>query len=161
MSRILFIGPPYLCWGVQVIGTWPPLQLAYLAGVADQAGHEGRIYDAMNKTGATFDDVRAQVSSYRPDVVVSLDYLPVTGAISTATVPAALQALRVAKEVDPKIVTVIGGPHPTFMFREIFAEPLQPRRLRALRRDGGDLPRAAGGAALGRSVRRAGDRLPA
>ena len=22
MSRILFIGPPYNCWGVQVIGTW-------------------------------------------------------------------------------------------------------------------------------------------
>jgi anaerobic magnesium-protoporphyrin IX monomethyl ester cyclase len=122
MSRILFIGPPYLCWGVQVIGTWPPLQLAYLAGVAEQAGHEARIYDAMNKSGATFEDVRAEVARYRPDVVVSLDYLPVTGAISTATVPAALQALKVAKEVDPKIVTVLGGPHPTFMYREIYAD---------------------------------------
>ncbi|MGB8933245.1 MAG: radical SAM protein [Anaeromyxobacteraceae bacterium] len=122
MSRILFVGPPYNCWGVQVIGTWPPLQLAYLAGVAEKAGHEARIFDAMNKH-ASFDDVRAEVERLRPDVVVALDYLPVTGAISTATVPAALQALKIAKEVDPKIVTVLGGPHPTFMYGEIFADP--------------------------------------
>ncbi len=124
MSRILFVGPPYNCWGVQVIGTWPPLQLAYLAGAAEEAGHEARIYDAMNKQGATFEDVRREVQSYQPDVVVSLDYLPVTGAISTATVPAALEALRVAKEVNPDIVTMIGGPHPSFMYREIFADPV-------------------------------------
>jgi anaerobic magnesium-protoporphyrin IX monomethyl ester cyclase len=122
VSRILFIGPPYDCWGVQVIGTWPPLQLAYLAGAAEQAGHECRIYDAMNKK-TTFDDVRAEVARFRPDVVVTLDYLPVTGAISTATVPAALRALNVAKEVDPRIVTVIAGPHPTFMYKEIFGDP--------------------------------------
>jgi anaerobic magnesium-protoporphyrin IX monomethyl ester cyclase len=122
MSRILYVGPPYDCWGVQVIGTWPPLQLAYLAGTAGEAGHEGRIYDAMNKK-TSFADVRAEVERYRPDVVVALDYLPVTGAISTATVPAALEALRVAKEVDPGITTVLGGPHPTFMYREIFADP--------------------------------------
>jgi len=122
MSRILFVGPPYTCWGVQVIGTWPPLQLAYLAGTAERAGHEARIYDAMNKN-TSFDDVREEVARLRPDVVVTLDYLPVTGAISTATVPAALQVLKVAKEVDPEIVTVIGGPHPTFMYREIFDDP--------------------------------------
>ena len=34
MSRVLYVGPPYDCWGVQVIGTWPPLHLAYLAGAA-------------------------------------------------------------------------------------------------------------------------------
>jgi anaerobic magnesium-protoporphyrin IX monomethyl ester cyclase len=122
MSRILFVGPPYNCWGVQVIGTWPPLQAAYLAGAVEKAGHEARIFDAMNKEGATFDDVRAEVERLKPDVVVTLDYLPVTGAISTATVPAALQALKVAKEVDPTIVTIIGGPHPTFMYGEIFAD---------------------------------------
>ncbi len=43
MNKILFIAPPYHCWGVQVIGTWPPLQLAYLAGVAVKAGDEARI----------------------------------------------------------------------------------------------------------------------
>jgi anaerobic magnesium-protoporphyrin IX monomethyl ester cyclase len=121
MSRILFVTPPYACWGVQTIGNWPPLQLAYLAGAALKAGHEAKIFDAMNKK-ATFDDIRAQIESYRPDFVMGLDYLPVTGAISTATVPAALHALGIAKEVDPSIVTMIGGPHPTFMYEEILRD---------------------------------------
>jgi anaerobic magnesium-protoporphyrin IX monomethyl ester cyclase len=122
MSRVLFVVPPYDCWGVQVIGTWPPLQIAYLAAAVEGRGHEARLYDAMSKR-ATFDDVRAEVERLRPDVVVAFDFLPVTGAISTATVPAAMEALRIAKQVDPRIVTVLGGPHPTFMYREIFADP--------------------------------------
>jgi len=121
MSRILFVTPPYACWGVQTIGNWPPLQLAYLAGAALKAGHEAKIFDAMNKKG-TFDDIRAQIERYKPDFVMGLDYLPVTGAISTATVPAALHALGIAKEVDPSIVTMIGGPHPTFMYEEILRD---------------------------------------
>jgi len=122
MARILFVAPPYRCWGVQVIGTWPPLQLAYIAGVALDSGHEARILDAMNK-GYTFDDVKREIEGYRPDFVMTLDYLPVSGAISTATVPAALQTLAIAKEVNPEVVTLIGGPHPTFMYEEIFADP--------------------------------------
>ncbi len=101
-----------------MIGTWPPLQLAYLAGVAVKAGLEARVFDAMNKD-KTFDEVRAEIEAYRPDCVVSLDYLPVSGAISTATVPAALRCLAIAKEVNPETVTLIGGPHPTFMYKEI------------------------------------------
>ena len=122
MKRILFIAPPYHCWGVQVIGTWPPLQIAYLAGVARAAGLEVRIYDAMNKY-VDFDAVRAEIERFRPDYVLSLDYLPVSGAISTATVPAALRALAIAKEVDPNTTTIIGGPHPTFLYKEILATP--------------------------------------
>jgi len=121
MGKILFVTAPYACWGVQVIGNWPPLHLAYLAGVALAAGHEAKIYDAMNKDHS-FEDVRAEIARYKPDYVMSLDYLPVTGAISTATVPAALQVLAVAKEVDPGIVTLLGGPHPSFMYDEILRD---------------------------------------
>lgn len=121
VSRILFVTPPYKCWGVQTIGNWPPLQLAYLAGAARKAGHETKIYDAMNKD-TSFDDIRATIESYKPDYVMSLDYLPVTGAISTATVPAALEALGVAKKANPDIITMIGGPHPTFMYEEILTD---------------------------------------
>ena len=122
MSRILFVVPPYKCWGVQTIGNWPPLQLAYLGGAALKAGHEASIFDAMNKK-VSFDEVRARIEEYRPDFVMTLDYLPVTGAISTATVPAALEVLRIAKEIDPGITTMIGGPHPTFMYEEILKDP--------------------------------------
>ncbi|HEX8958688.1 MAG TPA: cobalamin-dependent protein, partial [Solirubrobacterales bacterium] len=119
---ILFVVPPYSCWGVELIGTWPPLQIAYMAGAAEGAGHEARILDAMNKEGGTFDDIRAEVARFRPDVVVTYDHLPVTGAISTAVVPAAVEALRIAKEVDPRTATFIGGPFPTFRYAELLAE---------------------------------------
>jgi anaerobic magnesium-protoporphyrin IX monomethyl ester cyclase len=125
MTRILFATPPYHCWGVQVIGNWPPLHLAYLAGAALEAGHEAEIFDAMNKH-LTFDDVRAKIEEYRPQVVMTLDYLPVTGAISTATVPSALKVLAIAKEIDPGTTTMIGGPHPTFMYEEMLTDPDNP-----------------------------------
>jgi anaerobic magnesium-protoporphyrin IX monomethyl ester cyclase len=118
MSMILFVTPPYACWGVQTIGNWPPLQLAYLAGAALKAGHEAIVFDAMNKK-LDFDDVKTAIEEYEPDFVMTLDYLPVTGAISTATVPAALKVLDIAKQINPEIVTLIGGPHPTFMYEEI------------------------------------------
>ncbi|MGB8929643.1 MAG: radical SAM protein [Anaeromyxobacteraceae bacterium] len=120
--KVLFVTPPYACWGVQVIGTWPPLHLAYLAGAAIAAGHEAKIYDAMNKKHS-FDDVRNELERFSPDVVMTLDYLPVTGAISTATVPAALKVLAIAKALNPAVVTLIGGPHPTFMYEELLADP--------------------------------------
>ncbi|WP_243285864.1 B12-binding domain-containing radical SAM protein [Geothrix terrae] len=123
MSKILFVVPPYSSWGVEVIGTWPPLQIAYLAGAVEGAGHEARIYDAMNREGASFDTIRAEVEQYRPDVVVAYDYLPVTGAISTAVVPAAMKALGLAKAVDPAITTLIGGPFPTFKYSELLRDP--------------------------------------
>lgn len=118
MSKILFVTAPYHCWGVQVVGTWPPLHLAYLAGVALEAGVEARIFDAMNKR-VSFPEIRAEIERYRPDYVMTLDYLPVTGAISTATVPDCLRILSIAKEVDPAITTLLGGPHPSFMYQEI------------------------------------------
>ena len=125
MGKALFITPPYDCWGVQVIGTWPPLHLAYLAGAAIDAGHEARIYDAMNAKHS-FEDVRGEIERYRPDFVMTLDYLPVTGAISTATVPAALKVLAIAKQVDAGIVTLLGGPHPCSCTTRSFSDHESP-----------------------------------
>ena len=126
MSKVLFVVPPYSSWGVEAIGTWPPLQIAYLAGAIEQGGHEARICDAMNTEGGTFETIRAAVEQYRPDVVVAYDYLPVTGAISTAVVPAALQALALAKTVNPAITTFLGGPFPTFKYQELLEDPASP-----------------------------------
>jgi anaerobic magnesium-protoporphyrin IX monomethyl ester cyclase len=119
MSRVLLVVPPYTYWGVECIGTWPPLQIAYLAGAVEQAGHEARIADAMSRDGGTFEDIRAEVARFRPDFVVAYDYLPVTGAISTASVPAAMRALRIAKEARPGLTTLLGGPFPTFRHEEV------------------------------------------
>lgn len=117
-KKILLVTAPYQCWGVQVVGTWPPLHLVYLAGAAREAGVVPKIHDAMNESHS-YADIRAQIESFRPDYVLAYDYLPVTGAISTAALPASLAILRLAKEIDPGIVTLLGGPHPTFMSKEV------------------------------------------
>ena len=126
MSKVLFVVPPYSSWGVEAIGTWPPLQIAYLAGAVEKAGHEARIHDAMNTEGGSFETIRAEVEAYGPDIVVAYDYLPVTGAISTAVVPAALRALGLAKAVNPAITTFLGGPFPTFKYQELLDDPASP-----------------------------------
>jgi anaerobic magnesium-protoporphyrin IX monomethyl ester cyclase len=126
MSRILFVVPPYSSWGVELIGTWPPLQIAYMAGAAEAAGWEARIVDAMCKDGGTFDDIRAEIERFEPDAVMAYDHLPVTGAISTGVVPAAMKALALAKAHDPRTVTLIGGPFPTFKHEELLEGGLGP-----------------------------------
>ena len=93
------------------------IKKSYLAGVAEDVGYEAKVFDAMNKKGTIFEDVRAEIARYQPDFVFTLDYLPVSGAISTATVPAALETLSIAKQVNPDIVTLLGGPHPKFLFK--------------------------------------------
>ena len=42
VSKILFVVPPYTYWGVEAIGTWPPLQIAYLAGAVETATSDSR-----------------------------------------------------------------------------------------------------------------------
>lgn len=123
MKRILFITAPYHTGGVQVAGKWPPLYMLYLAGAARDAGAEAEVYDAQSKRHS-YPEIEGEIKRFRPDYVMTMDYMPITGTLSTATVPAALGILRVAKEVDPSIVTLIGGTHPTFMYEDLLkSEP--------------------------------------
>lgn len=118
-KKILFITAPYHTGGIQVAGKWPPLYMVYLAGAAREAGAEVRIYDAMTRYHS-YPEIGEEIRRFKPDYVMTMDYQPVTGTISTGPVPAALGVLRVAKEVDPSIVTIISGTHPTFMYEEMF-----------------------------------------
>ncbi len=119
LPKILFVTAPYHCWGVQVVGSWPPLHLVYLAGAVRGAGVEPKIYDAMNKSHS-YVEIRAEIERFKPDYVLTYDYLPVTGAISTAAMPDSIAILKLAKEINPAIVTILGGPHPTFLPAEVF-----------------------------------------
>jgi len=109
-KKILFITPPYHCGVVEVAGTWVPLTFAYLAGSARIAGYEPVIYDAMTK-GVGLKEIEEKIRDINPDIVA-------TTAI-TSTAPDALEVLRIAKQVDPGILTIIGGVHPTFMYTEV------------------------------------------
>lgn len=109
-KKILFITPPYHCGVVEVAGRWVPLTFVYLAGAAQEAGFEPIIYDAMTKHHG-FAEIEQRIRDENPAFVA-------TTAI-TSTAPDALEVLRISKKVNPDIITIIGGVHPTFMSDEI------------------------------------------
>ncbi|GAP38618.1 magnesium-protoporphyrin IX monomethyl ester anaerobic oxidative cyclase [Piscinibacter sakaiensis] len=112
--RILLLHPNYHSGGAEIAGNWPPAWVACLSGYLKAAGYtEVAFVDAMTHH---LDDeqVRERLRAFRPDVVGC-----------TAITPAIYQAerlLQVAKEVDPRIVTVLGGIHGTFMYPQVLKE---------------------------------------
>jgi anaerobic magnesium-protoporphyrin IX monomethyl ester cyclase len=109
-KRVLFITPPYHCGVVEVAGRWIPLTFVYLGGAIREAGFEPIIYDAMTKKHG-FKEIEEKIITLRPEYVA-------TTAI-TSTVYDALEILKIAKSVDPSIITIIGGVHPTFLYEEV------------------------------------------
>ncbi len=105
-KKILFITPPYHCGVVEVAGRWVPLTFVYLAGAAREAGFEPVIYDAMTKRHG-FDEIEERIRAEQPRYVA-------TSAI-TSTAPDAYEVMKIAKSINPDIITLIGGVHPSFM----------------------------------------------
>ncbi len=114
VMRILFIHPNYHSGGAEIAGNWPPAWVAYLTGYLKAAGYtDVHFVDAMTHH-LTDEQVRARIEELRPDVVGC-----------TAITPAIYKAerlLQVAKEVNPAIVTVLGGIHGTFMYPQVLKE---------------------------------------
>jgi anaerobic magnesium-protoporphyrin IX monomethyl ester cyclase len=112
--RVLLIHPNYHSGGAEIAGNWPPAWVAYLTGYLKADGYTDVVFvDAMTHH-LTDDQVRSRIQEIKPDIV---------GA--TAITPAIYKAqrlLQVAKEVNPEIVTVLGGIHGTFMFSQVLQE---------------------------------------
>lgn len=105
--KVLFVTPPYHCGVVEVAGRWIPLNLVYLAGSARAAGFECEIHDAMSEDGS-HESIARRIEETRPDFVATT--------CITATYPDGLEIMRSAKEAGAR--TVMGGVHPSFMWRE-------------------------------------------
>ena len=112
--RILLLHPNYHSGGAEIAGNWPPAWVAYLTGYLKAGGYtDVRFVDAM--THHLDDDaVRQRIADFAPDVVGC-----------TAITPAIYKAerlLQIAKEVNPQVVTVLGGIHGTFMYPQVLKE---------------------------------------
>jgi anaerobic magnesium-protoporphyrin IX monomethyl ester cyclase len=113
VDKVLLITPPYHCGVVESAGRWPNLGFAYIAGVLRKAGFEPVIYDAMSKFHG-YPEIRATIEAVKPRFVASTAY--------TATINDAVKVLALAKEVDPEVVTIVGGIHPTFCYEEVLTQ---------------------------------------
>lgn len=112
--RILLIHPNYHSGGAEIAGNWPPAWVAYLTGYLKAGGYHDVVFvDAMTHHLSDA-EVRARIAQIEPDIVGC-----------TAITPAIYKAerlLQVAKEVNPAIVTVLGGIHGTFMYPQVLKE---------------------------------------
>lgn len=93
---------------------WISHGLAILAACARAAGHEINLIDLRALKG--WKHFRETLAERRPQVaavtMMSVDYDP------------AMRALEIIREVDPAIVTMVGGAHPTIMPDELADSPL-------------------------------------
>ncbi len=115
--KILLITPPYHSGVVESAGVWLNVAFVYLAGSLRKAGYEPVIYDAMSRWH-TYDDIRKRIEAEKPDAVGTTAF--------TAEIVDALKVLALAKEIDPRIITIIGNVHPTYCYDEILTAKDNP-----------------------------------
>jgi anaerobic magnesium-protoporphyrin IX monomethyl ester cyclase len=112
--RILFIHPNYRSGGAEIAGAWPPAWVAYLTGSLKNAGFTDISFiDAMTN-GIEEDRLREMIAQANPDVVGTTAITP--------SIYKAERVLQIAKEIKPSVVTVLGGVHATFMYKQVLAE---------------------------------------
>ena len=112
--RIMLIHPNYHSGGAEIAGNWPPAWVAYLAGSLKNAGFTDVVFvDAMTNH-LSDDEIRAEIEKANPDMVGTTAITP--------SIYKAERVLEIAKEVNPEIVTVIGGVHATFMYKQVLSE---------------------------------------
>lgn len=110
IKRVALITPPYHSGVVESAGTWLNLGFVYIAGALRQAGFEVDYYDAMS-AWHDWPEIQKRIEDFRPDCVATTAF--------TASVVDALALLKLAKEINPQVVTVIGNVHATFCYEEL------------------------------------------
>ncbi len=87
----------------------PPLGLAWIASVLENYGHKVKIVDSPTLK-ITRDQFLHIVKSWKPEVIGL--------SIQTPMAPKAYDTIRILKRLYPDIPVVVGGIHPTFMYKE-------------------------------------------
>ncbi len=112
--RILFVHPNYHSGGAEIAGSWPPAWVAYLAGALKANGFDDvRFIDSMT---ADIDDdkLKEMIAEIEPDIVGVTAITP--------SIYKAERVLEITREVAPKAVTLLGGVHATFMYKQVLPE---------------------------------------
>jgi anaerobic magnesium-protoporphyrin IX monomethyl ester cyclase len=122
VERVLLIQPPLVVHtdlSSEPKGVHPPIGLGYIAAVLENK-YEVRILDSIVegyhteiqvdqrriRYGLTYEQIRSRIDTFKPDVV------GVANGFSSGF-REALAVCEEARKIDPSIVTVMGGPHPS------------------------------------------------
>ena len=112
--RIVFVHPNYHSGGAEIAGTWSPAWVPYLSGALRDAGYtDVHFIDAMTDH-LSEDDLRDRLAALRPDIVGTTAITP--------SIYVAERTLEIAQAVCPGAITVLGGVHATFMYKQVLSE---------------------------------------
>ena len=126
--KILLINPPQTFFpGSDPPAANLPLGLLYIAAVLDEAGYKTEILDAImtdspfrkkgdtTEVGLSYERIKEEIQNRKPDIVGIANPF-------TSQVEHAVKVADIVKEVDPSILTVVGGPHVTVVPTEFLEE---------------------------------------
>ncbi len=112
--KILMVQPNYHSGGAEIAGNWTPSWVAYIGGALKQAGFDQvRFVDAMCDH-LDDDQIEEVIRKNKPDVVMATNITP--------SIFKAQDIMKLAKKVNPKITTIMGGIHSTFMYPQVLSE---------------------------------------
>ncbi|HEY9848497.1 MAG TPA: magnesium-protoporphyrin IX monomethyl ester anaerobic oxidative cyclase [Leptolyngbyaceae cyanobacterium] len=112
--RILLIQPNYHSGGAEIAGNWPSSWVPYVGGALKTAGFTDiEFIDAMTKY---IDDDRLaeMIRDRQPDIVLATAITPM--------IYKSQSTLKLVKEICPNAKAIMGGVHPTYMYREVLSE---------------------------------------
>ena len=111
-TRITLVNPPYPV-GSHKHPPFTPLGLGYLASVLEKNKYDVNIVDCQ-ALDINYEEFKTEINKKQADIV---------GITSTTlTYKSALKIIKIAKEVWPKSITLLGGPHVTFWDKEALKE---------------------------------------
>ncbi|MEI8102248.1 MAG: magnesium-protoporphyrin IX monomethyl ester anaerobic oxidative cyclase [Chlorobium sp.] len=112
--KILMVQPNYHSGGAEIAGNWTPSWVAYIGGALKQAGFDQvKFVDAM-ADDIPDDQIEQIIRKNMPDVVMTTNITP--------SIFKAQAIMKLAKKVNPKIRTIMGGIHSTFMYPQVLSE---------------------------------------
>src|SRR4030042_1750507 len=102
--HVTLVNPPYPS-GSHQHPPFTPLGLGYLAAVLEKNQYKVDVIDCQ-VLKLSYDEVKSEIGKRQPSIV---------GITSTTlTYKSALRIAKIAKEVCPNCLTLLGGPHATF-----------------------------------------------
>jgi len=111
-NKVLLITAPWE-FGGQELSRIYPLGIAYLGAVLEKAGYNAEGINLGDKDWDKVEDgIKLLIEQENPDVIGI--------SIMSSNRNSAAKLFKIIKEINPKIITIAGGVHTTFMYKQMF-----------------------------------------
>jgi len=104
MKILLVIPTNYQVYGSGIPPVYPPMGVLYIASMLEAHGHDLRVID-IDAESLSNEEFSREVEDLKPDVV---GFSCVTAALNHG-----FELAGIIKKIDPGIITLMGGIHPT------------------------------------------------